>query len=209
MQTAVVWGAASGLGAVIAEQFHRDGYSVIAIARNPDKNPRLAELNIQTIRCDATDRQQIEQVVEQLPKHVIAISTMGSFMVENPVDYLGHRYLIDALEQSEQSRFLLITSLGCGDSWQYLSERAKKGFGSAVREKTLAEAWLKSSQLDYTIVRPGGLKEGDASGRGELLEPGETHGSITRGEMARIVVKLIEDRDTIGRTYHCIDPTIG
>ena len=68
---------------------------------------------------------------------------MGSFRSDTPVDYIGHRYLTNALEQSTSQHLLLITSLGCGDTWQNLSDRAKAGFGITVREKTLAEAWLQ------------------------------------------------------------------
>lgn len=208
MKTVAIWGAASGLGAAMVEQFHQSGFNVIAIARNPSKNPRLGELQVQMLICDATLQDQVDATVEALPQDCLVLSSMGSFRADVPVDYIGHRHLIDALQKREIKRFLLVTSLGCGDSWRFLSERARQGFGAAVREKSLAEAWLMSSDLDFTILRPGGLIDGQITNQGEVSQVGEVHGVIYRQEVARIVESLLTDDACIGEIYQCVDPTV-
>ncbi|WP_260259300.1 SDR family NAD(P)-dependent oxidoreductase [Vibrio intestinalis] len=209
MQKIAIWGAASGLGAAMVEQFHQLGFEVTAIARDPSKNLQLEQKNIPSIRCDATDKDQVNAAVSQLPQDTLHVSSMGSFMADVPVDYLGHRHLIDAMEAQQCTRLILITSLGCGDTWQYLSERAKQGFGAVVREKSLAETWLTSSSLDYTIVRPGGLKDGNVTHQAQLSQNSEVHGVISRQELARVVSTLINDPTSIGQIYHCIDPNLS
>lgn len=205
MNNIVIWGAASGLGATMLEYFQQQGYTLTAISRDPTKNPRINALNINALKCDATNQKAVQETVCKLPKDAIHISTMGSFNAPTPVDYIGHRYLIDALEQHCASRFMLITSLGCGDSWQYLSEAAKRGFGAAVREKSLAESWLQSSRLDFTILRPGGLKEGPVTHHGEPSQHKEVHGQITRSEVARLTLQLLLQKESIGQIYQCVD----
>ncbi|WP_413113605.1 SDR family NAD(P)-dependent oxidoreductase [Thaumasiovibrio sp. DFM-14] len=207
MNTIVVWGAGNGLGLAIAEHFNAQGFHVTGISRNPDKSAAMQSACKQVYRCDATEQDQVEAVVEQLPQDAWVISTMGSYSAEVPVDYIGHRHLINALQARQINRFLMVTSLGCGDSWQYLSERARRGFGGAVREKSLAETWLTSSELDYTIVRPGGLNQGPATQQGELSQGVEVHGLINRGEVARLIHTLLADPASIGQTYACVDPT--
>ncbi|MFA0086597.1 SDR family NAD(P)-dependent oxidoreductase [Vibrio sp. 10N.261.51.F12] len=209
MNNIAIWGAASGLGAAMVDYFYNQGFNVIAIARNPSKNVTLSQRQITAISCDATIKEQVQDTIEKLPDHTVNISTMGSFHSDNPVDYIGHRYLIDTLETSLSRRLLLITSLGCGDSWKYLSDRAKIGFGSAVREKTLAEAWLQSSALEYTILRPGGLKDGAPSNQGQISQEIEVHGTISRGEVARLSHKLLSSSDAVGQIYQCIDPSLA
>lgn len=209
MQTVVVFGAASGLGAAMVEYFYDAGYKVIAVARDPSRNPRLAELKLDSFSCDATDEVQVEQTVAKLPKDAWVISTMGSYRADVPVDYLGHRHLINALETNHILRFLLVTSLGCGDSWQYLSARSKQGFGAAVREKSLAESWLQTSTLDYTILRPGGLKDGEVTHTGQLSQHQEVHGLIYRSEVARLAEALLKKAESVGQVYQCVDPELS
>lgn len=209
MRHIAIWGASSGLGAAMSDYYFEHGFNVIAIARNPTKNAKLVENQITSITCDATNAIQVQQAVSLLPENTINISTMGSFNSNNPVDYIGHRYLIDALENSTSRRLFLITSLGCGDSWKYLSARAKIGFGSAVREKTLAEAWLQSSSLKFTILRPGGLKDGEVTNLGEISQDKEVHGVITRREVARLSHELLLKTESVGQIYQCIDPTLS
>ncbi|WP_431786671.1 SDR family NAD(P)-dependent oxidoreductase [Vibrio harveyi] len=208
MKRVVIWGASSGLGLAIAQYFADKGTQVIGVARYPDKNPELKAICHSTFTCDATVATEVNAVVEQLNQDDIIISTMGSFRADVPVDYLGHRYLIDAACHASLKRFVLVTSLGCGDSWQYLSERSKAGFGGVVREKSLAEAWLQTSDLDYTIIRPGGLKDGDVTGNGVLVEPKEVHGLVYRQEVARLIFDMLEDGKGSGEIFHCVDPEL-
>lgn len=209
MQTVVIFGAASGLGAAMVDYFHDADYKVIAVARDPSRNSRLAELKLDSFSCDATDQKQVEQTVASLPKNAWVISTMGSYRADVPVDYIGHRYLINALEANHIKRFLLVTSLGCGDSWQYLSARSKQGFGAAVREKSLAESWLQTSTLDYTILRPGGLKDGDVTHTSQLSQHQEKHGLIHRSEVARLAETLLKKAESVGQIYQCVDPELS
>ncbi|OHY95692.1 flavin reductase [Vibrio rotiferianus] len=209
MNRVVVWGASSGLGLAIAKYFAEKGAEVVGVARNPEKSPELKAICQSTFACDATVAEEVDRVVEQLNQEDIIISTMGSFRADIPVDYLGHRYLIDAACKASLKRFVLVTSLGCGDSWKYLSDRSKAGFGGVVREKSLAEAWLQTSDLDYTIIRPGGLKDGEATGTGVLNEPTEVHGLIYRQEVARLAYEMLERGEGSHQIYHCVDSQLG
>ncbi|GEA51617.1 hypothetical protein VIN01S_24210 [Vibrio inusitatus NBRC 102082] len=203
MQKIVIWGAASGLGAAMVAHFVEQGFDVTAVARNPSKNVMLDKVS--TLTCDATDKEQVEAAVDCIANDAWVISSMGSFQSENPVDYIGHRYLIDALESKGVERLVLVTSLGCGDSWSTLSDKAKMVFGSAVREKSLAESWLQTSTLSYTILRPGGLKDGGATGTASLSQHKEVHGSISRAEVARLIEQLLNTESSIGKVFQCVD----
>jgi NAD(P)-dependent dehydrogenase (short-subunit alcohol dehydrogenase family) len=209
MNRVVVWGASSGLGLAIAKYFAEKGAEVVGVARNPEKSPELKAICQSTFACDATVAEEVDRVVEKLNQEDIIISTMGSFRADIPVDYLGHRYLIDAACKASLKRFVLVTSLGCGDSWKYLSGKSKAGFGGVVREKSLAEAWLQTSDLDYTIIRPGGLKDGEATGTGVLGEPKEVHGLIYRQEVARLAYEMLERGEGSHQIFHCVDSQLG
>lgn len=209
MKTIAIFGANRGLGLAMVKHFVHQNYSVIAMVRSPEKATELAELNVKIIQCDAVNQADVQHAVSCLPKDTMVISGMGSFQAQQSVDYIGHRYLIDALEEQEIQRFLLVTSLGCGDSWSMLSDRAKAVFGAAVREKSLAESWLQTSQLAYTIVRPGGLKDGESTGSAEIYQNEEVHGLINRSDVAVITERLLNDDASIGQIYASVDPTLS
>lgn len=204
----MIWGASSGLGAALVDYLNEHKATIIAVVRNSNKNAKLKELNIETLVCDATNEKQVLNTVRKIPDDACVISTMGSYSDDIPVDYIGHRFLINALELHSIHRFLLITSLGCGKSWKYLSERSKHAFGEAAREKSLAESWLQTSKLKYTILRPGGLKDGPVTNKGELSEGKEVHGLIHRTEAARLSYELLCNPESINRIYSCVDPSI-
>lgn len=207
MKEVIIFGASSGLGLAMVNHFMGVGVSVIGIARNVDNNG-LSTLCDKTYQCDATDKAQVSSVVGSLNKDAVVISTMGSFRADVPVDYIGHRHLIDALEKAGLRRFLLVTSLGCGDSWPFMSERSKAGFGKAVREKSLAESYLQTSSLDFTILRPGGLKDGEVTNTGDLSQGKEVHGMITRCEVARLVHALLLQDKSEKQVFECVDPSV-
>ncbi|ELR65596.1 Flavin reductase [Photobacterium marinum] len=209
MNTIVVFGASRGLGLAIAKYYRSMDNPVIAMVRDPSAAQELIETGASVVKGDALNTEDIEAVLAKTPKEAWVISTMGSFKTSQPVDYLGHRNLIDALEGKGIKRFLMVTSLGCGDSWATLPERAKAVFGQAVREKGLAESWLQSSRLDFTILRPGGLKDGDITEHGELSQGREVHGLITRSEVARLTFELFNDDASIHQIYACVDPTLS
>ena len=206
MENVAIFGASHGLGLAMAKYYSQQGFSVIGLGRGDKPSPEFSLLNGLWIQCDALDLMQVQTAVQMLPNSCWVISTMGSFNAEQYVDYQGNRHIIDCLEDRGGLRFLLITSLGCGDSWQYLPPRAKAVFGRAVREKSLAEMWLQTSALDYTIVRPGGLIDGELTHTGELSQGQEVHGCVSRTEVARLSHQLLMDSSSIGQIYHCVDP---
>ena len=116
--------------------------------------------------------------------------------------------MIDEAEKAGISRMILVTSLGCGDSWPFLSERAKAAFGQAVREKTLAESWLQTSQLDYAILRPGGLLDGAATGKAQRIQNQECHGFVNRADVAAHIHELANAPALNQQVYSLIEPDL-
>lgn len=131
------------------------------------------------------------------------ISTMGGSQ-----DYLAHRTVIDAAQKSGIKNMLMVTSLGCGDSWPTLSERAKAAFGQAVREKSLAEVWLQTSGLGYCILRPGGLLNGEATKKAQCYQHQEVHGFVNRSDVALTIVAQIH-QGLSGQIYSVVEPGLS
>jgi len=87
----------------------------------------------------------------------------------------------------------------------YRSERARAAFGAIVDAKTRAELRLRKTALPYTIVRPGGLRDGPATGRGLLSDDPQLHGFIRRADLALLIERVLRDPATLGRALAAVD----
>ncbi|GAA1566169.1 SDR family oxidoreductase [Kribbella hippodromi] len=71
MRTIVVTGGATGIGRATAEQFRADGDEVVITGRRADVLAKAAaELGARGVVCDATDPEQVQQLLTELPEKV-------------------------------------------------------------------------------------------------------------------------------------------
>ena len=104
-----------------------------------------------------------------------------NFKKDNPakVDHVGTDNLVAAAANAKGSvkKFVLVTSLltnaraagqADNDNYKFLN-----ALGGVLDEKLAAELNLRSSGLDYTIVRPGGLSNEPESVTGPVIVRGE------------------------------------
>ncbi len=134
----------------------------VAVLRKPSEDSFFAEHNIQTVVADALDADALDKVLAQYRPDTV-ISFVGGKNEEGiRSDALGNINIIAATKAANpQARFVLITSMGCGEQWDMMSEPFKQALGEAVRAKTEAEIYLKQSGLNWTILRPCGLADGE------------------------------------------------
>lgn len=206
MPTILIFGASRGLGRAFTEQALRQGHRVVALVRSPEMAAELNTLGGEVVQGDALDGAAVTQACLLAGSEAQVVSTLGSFRQPQPVDYQGNRHVIDATEQAGLKRLLLVTSLGCGDSWQYLPERAREAFGHEVRLKSLAESWLQTSRLSWTILRPAGLQDGEATGRAVLSQGKEVHGLVRRQDVAIQGLQLLTNEQALGQIYAIGEP---
>lgn len=208
MPTTLIFGASRGLGRAFTDHALQLGHRVVALVRHADMASELHTLGVEVVIGDALDPLAVAQACRLAGRDARVVSTLGSFRQSAPVDYQGNRHVIDEMERAGLSRLLLVTSLGCGDSWQYLPERARAAFGHEVRLKSLAESWLQTSALGWTILRPAGLQDGEATGRAELSQGKEVHGLVRRADVAAHGLRLLADEATLGQIYAIGDPEL-
>ena len=109
-------------------------------------------------------------------------------------------------------RLITVTGIGAGDS------RGHGGFlydailfplllKRVYDDKDVQERIVRSSGLDWTIVRPGMLSNGSATGRYRVLTASKDwrFGVISRADVANFLVRLTKDPALIGATPLLID----
>eukprot|EP00553_Chaetoceros_curvisetus_P002591 CAMPEP_0204619284 /NCGR_PEP_ID=MMETSP0717-20131115/5707_1 /ASSEMBLY_ACC=CAM_ASM_000666 /TAXON_ID=230516 /ORGANISM="Chaetoceros curvisetus" /LENGTH=319 /DNA_ID=CAMNT_0051633255 /DNA_START=36 /DNA_END=995 /DNA_ORIENTATION=- len=126
------------------------------------------------------------------------------------VDNVGTCKLIDAAKQANVKKVVMVSSiLTNGRAWGQEDSPGFKitnAFGNALDEKLVAEKYLRASGLDYTIVRPGGLKvEAPVGGLSVNAEDTLNSGEISRDLVADVCVASLNDPKTTNKVLEIIE----
>ncbi|MDX2222983.1 MAG: SDR family oxidoreductase [Rhodospirillaceae bacterium] len=200
----IVFGASRETGLEVTKILAARGDVVTAFVRPGSDRGGLAPLGVAYAVGDALEPASL-QAAFAAQRYDAVICTIGGSRGDRRPDYEGVRNIVDAAKAAGVKRFVLVTVIGAGDSWNAVSDRVKQVLGPVIELKTKAEAHLTASGLDYTIVRPGGLNDLPAAGKGRLYDDHMTMGEIGRADLAQLVVQALDDDATIGRIYHAID----
>jgi putative NADH-flavin reductase len=209
MAKLLIIGASRGIGLETVKAALRDGHRVRALARSaagiPIENPDLEKLSGNALDSD-TIRNALEGVDVVIQTLGVDISLRAIF---EPTTLFSRstRILVDAMKAAGVNRLIAVTGLGAGDS---------RGHGGILYDavvfplllkrvyddKDVQEWIIRSSGLDWTIVRPGLLTSGPAAGRYRVLSvPQEWRfGVVSRADVADFLVRQADDRTLIGAT---------
>ncbi len=223
----LVVGATQNTGLEVVRALRRRGQSVVASVRATSNTAALDALGVRKAVFDAMDAQQVREAI--VPGRFSAVvSTIGTaardlperrslfrILVEGRAkvdpairpDFVGNRNIMDAARAAGVRRFVFVTVIGTGDSRDAVPSMARRGLGDIIPLKEQAEAHLRASGLDYTIIRPGGLGRSDlaATGTARLAEDPAAFSYISRADLAGLVVGALGDPSTIGHTYTAWD----
>lgn len=97
-KTVLITGCSSGIGKALALEFHQQGFTVFATARNVESLETLRSKGITTFSLDVNDSQQIESVTAQIEQQSGALSLLvnnAGFAAMGPVAELS----TEALQQ--------------------------------------------------------------------------------------------------------------
>ena len=162
MAKLLIIGASRGIGLETVRAALRAGHSVRALARTAARIP-IQDANLEKVSGDALDRDTIRNALQDVG---VVIQTLGVDFAPRLI-FEGTslfsqstRILVDAMKTAGVKRLISVTGLGAGDS------RGHGGlFYDAVvfplllkrvyDDKDVQEWIIRSSGLDWTIVRPG------------------------------------------------------
>lgn len=197
-----LFGATGGTGQQIAAQALAAGHSVQALVRDPSRLP-LQDPRLTVITGDVLDA---DAVARTLDTASVVIVTLGN-TANNP-DWIvsnGTQVIIDAMKQRHIRRLIVISSIGVGDSKDQVPFVFKMLMKSVIKkpmeDKERQEQTVRASGLDWTIVRPGGLTNGDRTGQYQFgLDPKLSAGQVSRADVAEFTLRQIEDLTFLHKT---------
>lgn len=189
-----LFGATGGTGQQILLQALDQGHRVKALAREPAKLP-VGRDGLTTVRGDVLDRSAVDSCLKGTDA---AICVLGSRVGSEPIEAHGTRSILDSMQTQGVRRLIAITSLGVGDSRQqvpfFFRIMMQIGLKKIMAAKEEQEKLIRATDLEWTIVRPGGLTDGPRTGvytsgidkRIKALK-------ISRADVADFVLKELAD----------------
>lgn len=126
------------------------------------------------------------------------------------VDNVGTCKLVDAAKAAGVKKVVMVSSiLTNGRNWGQEKSPGfvvTNAFGNVLDEKIVAENYLRASGLDYTIVRPGGLKAKPPTGALKIYgEDTLNAGEISRDLVADVCVAALTDRKASNKVLEIIE----
>jgi nucleoside-diphosphate-sugar epimerase len=173
-KTILLLGATSGIGLWTAYNLLKTNHRVIVICRNEEKLATLFKEDAK--KFHKVIKMDIEASVEKYEKdggenpfesHLegvdILINCVGASKTRNVnhsriIDLETNKLLISAAKNQNIQKFILVTSMYITRPNEFVSFILNTMVGNCLSHKLEAENTLRESGLNYTIVRPGGLK---------------------------------------------------
>jgi uncharacterized protein YbjT (DUF2867 family) len=181
------------------------GDQAVGLIRNPAHVTDVRKAGAEAVICD----------LETVSADDVAVLLAGADAVvfaagagpgscaprKDSVDRAGSVLMAEAAERVGVRRFVQVSSMGAG-------QPPRPGTGEVwaayITAKTAAEADLRARDLDWTILRPGGLTDAPATGRIRLASPPVPAGTVPRADVAAVIAALLDNPGTGHQTLELV-----
>jgi uncharacterized protein YbjT (DUF2867 family) len=185
---------------LLAEQ----GIQAVGIIRKPEQTAKLEALKAEPVVLDL-EQSDVDAVAAVLAGADAAVFAAGAGPGSGPerketVDLGAAALFAEAAVQAGVRRHIQIGSMGADNPD---APGLDATFAAYLRAKKGAEDDLRARDLDWTILRPGALTNDPGTGK-VLLADKTGRGSISRDDVAAVLVALLTAPKTIGRTLELI-----
>jgi len=199
-----IFGSTGGTGRELVKQALEFGHKVTAFVRTASKLDDLKSGDLQIVQGDVVNYENVEQAVKNQDA---VLSALGSPTLKQGDTTLskGTKNIIKAMQATGVKRFVCETSLGVGDSYGqpgFVFRKIVVPFflKHAFEDKEIQEREVKSSDLDWIIVRPGGLTNGEKTSQYRHGLDKNISGRISRADVAEFMLKQLTGDDYLRKT---------
>ncbi len=197
-----VAGATGQTGRRIVTELVAKNIEVCALVRDAQKAKEVLPETVELVVGDVLKPDSFTNALAQCDQLICATGATPGWDITAfyQVDYEGTKKLVNLAKQQNIEKFIFVTSLCVSKFFHPLNL-----FGLVLFWKKQAEKYLINSGLNYTIVRPGGLKNDDneypvvVSSEDTLFE-----GSIPRSKVAKVCVESLSYSETNDRILEIV-----
>ncbi|OJH16742.1 sugar epimerase [Bacillus obstructivus] len=172
-----------------------------AMVRNETQSLQLKNEGIETVIANLEDK--VETIADAIKGCDAIVFTAGSGGKTGAdktllIDLDGAVKTMEAAEKVGIKRFIIVSALQAHhrENW---NESIKPYYVA----KHYADRVLVSSNLDYTIIRPGGLLNDPGTGKVSIAENLQ-RGAISREDVAELIIACLNEKNTLRRSFDVV-----
>lgn len=183
---------------------NNQGHTPLALVRNSDHASELEALGatVGILDIENSTDEDFGKAFDGSDAVVFAAGAGadGNIDRKRTVDFEGSVKSIAGARLAGINRFVQISAMS-------VDKPIPEGLGAVwtayVEAKRDADAALRASALDWTIIRPGGLTDEDPTG---LVTLGDEvpRGQIPRADVAALLAEVIADNRTVGKQWEAV-----
>jgi len=181
------------------------GDEAVGLIRNPDQADDLRAVGAEPLVCDL-ESVSVSELAGRLESADALVFAAGAgpdsgLARKDTVDRGAAALCADAAERAGVRRFVIVSAMGADDEPPAGTDEV---FAAYLRAKAAADDDVRSrAGLDWTVLRPGGLTDDPGTGTVTLAEHTD-RGSVTRDDVAAVIVALLDAPGTAGLTLDLI-----
>jgi uncharacterized protein YbjT (DUF2867 family) len=203
VRTLLVVCADSDTGYRVVQLGRRADLTVVAVIRRRSDAGMFERHGADVVRANPVDRKDIAAIFANLNLDGLAVASIVGGTPQ--LNSEGNLNIINVANEIGVHRFVLVTSIGCGDSADAVDPFVKAFVGKALTAKTWAERALRQTDMDWTIVRAGGLLRRNFKGGAMLLDSKTVTGHINPTDLGDGVFQALISPKTVGRVLAAVD----
>ena len=196
MSAITIFGGHGKVALHLARILTADGHQVSSVFRNPDHADEVAATGARPVVADI-EAATVDELANLLNGQDAVVFSAGAGGGDPARTYAVDRdaaiRVIDAAGQSGARRFVMVSYFGAGSDHGVPESNPFYHYAEA---KAAADAHLRGTDLDWTILGPGSLTLDPATGRIAV----DTEGKVSREDVAAVAAAALAEDATIKRT---------
>lgn len=180
------------------------GHTPVALVRREEQRASLEKLGaeVRLLDIEAADVADLAEAFEGCSAVVFSAGggPDGNLERKRTVDLEGSLKSIEAAGRAGIARFVQVSAI---DVDEPVADDAGEVWTAYVHAKRDADAALRASKLDWTILRPGRLTDDEPTGQ-VALGPDVRRDSVTRADVAAVIAAVVDRPDTVGRQWNLV-----
>ena len=194
----LVIGANGNSGTRVVQRLEHSPHQPLAMIRNPAQRGKFDGMGVPSVLADL--EYPIDHAVKECDAVIFAAGS-GSHTGKDKtvlVDHIGAIRAMVTAQLHGASRFIMLSALNA-------DVNSRSSIAHYHKAKGHADVHLQQSDLDYTIICPGGLTDEPGTDKVVVSPQLHGHGHTSRDHLAAAMVRCLDLENTIHKCFSLLE----